>query len=744
MMNPKNSILVVDDDPGLLAGTIRLLKKAGYTLLGEKTGQGAIQSALKNIPDLILLDNVLPDINGLEVCRRLKNNKTSSDIFICILSGSKTASSDQSNGLDIGADEYIARPISNRELLSRVKAMLRIRNTEKELKQHKNNLEILVRERTKELEIEILERKNLDEALSESKAFSKSVLNSLSAHIAVVDYQGKIIAVNEAWKNYARSNNCIDFASVIQGSNYFTSCKRAIDLYDDDHARQALNGILGVLSGSIPYFTQEYPCHSPNENRFFSMKVLPLEGEKSCVVVSHEDITELKLTEIALEKRTRELSLLNQISTQISQSLSMDQGISNALEGMLAATEASAVFLLLKKGDDLIPVGTSFSEPKQAFKEFPNHKIGECLCGMAALEGKSFYSSNINLDSRCTWEECKQAGLQSAAAIPLFKGEDVIAVMGLGLDAVHNFEAQAEYLETLASQVALWLQNALMYEQSLNNENILEIEVRNRTRKLEESQKALTESLMEVKKAKEKIEETNQRLQELDRLKSMFIASMSHELRTPLNSIIGFTGILLQGLAGELNEEQMDQLGRVSRAGNHLLALITDVIDVSKIEAGKVELFREVFLIDELINEARNLILPDAEAKGLTLEIQRVESIQLNTDRRRLLQCVMNLLSNAVKYSEKGNILVSIQKENENVKINVTDEGIGIAEDDQALLFNSFVRLESHLKTKIPGTGLGLYLTKKIVTELLGGKITAKSQLSQGSCFSIIIPLGIE
>jgi signal transduction histidine kinase len=313
--------------------------------------------------------------------------------------------------------------------------------------------------------------------------------------------------------------------------------------------------------------------------------------------------------------------------------------------------------------------------------------------------------------------------------------------MGLGTDRPHDFEIQNEYLETLAAAVALGLQNALLFEQTRQTAQDLETEVRKRTQELETSQKALMTSLADVKKTKLAIEAANERLKELDRLKSMFIASMSHELRTPLNSIIGFTGILLQGLAGELNEEQKDQLGRVSRAGKHLLALISDVIDVSKIEAGKIDLCPEDVELEKLIAEAMATIAKEAAQKGLTLHVDVAKPIRIHTDRRRLFQCLINLLSNAVKYSEHGSVVVTARPLNQEVSIRITDNGIGIAEADMQLLFKSFVRLESHLKTKTPGTGLGLYLTRKIVSDLLGGEIRVKSRLGKGSAFEIIVPV---
>lgn len=273
---------------------------------------------------------------------------------------------------------------------------------------------------------------------------------------------------------------------------------------------------------------------------------------------------------------------------------------------------------------------------------------------------------------------------------------------------------------------------------SLVGSFVLKHQVDARTRELKQINQE-----MEQRIAERTIELTaaNIKLQEVDKLKSMFIASMSHELRTPLNSIIGFTGIILQGMAGELNEEQRDQLQRVSKAGKHLLALITDVIDISKIEAGKIEAYAEEFQIDSLLKDVLSNLKLQIREKGLEIEVSIVpDKIILRTDRKRLFQSVLNYLSNAVKFTEKGKITIFAEEKGDVVQLSVTDTGIGIKEEDLPMLFQSFVRLDSPLKMTVTGTGLGLYLTKKLVTEVLGGEVSATSTYGKGSTFTLSIP----
>lgn len=258
---------------------------------------------------------------------------------------------------------------------------------------------------------------------------------------------------------------------------------------------------------------------------------------------------------------------------------------------------------------------------------------------------------------------------------------------------------------------------------------------------LQDSHRALMNLVDDLNWKTLDLEAANNKLRELDRLKSMFIASMSHELRTPLNSIIGFTSIILQGMTGEINEEQRDQLQRVLKGGKHLLALITDVIDITKIEAGKIEAYAEEFALDGVLHEVVSNLIIQIREKGLEIEVSTIpEKIVLRTDRKRLFQCVLNYLSNAVKFTEKGKITVVAEEKGDRIQIMVTDTGIGIKEEDLPMLFHSFVRLESNLKLTVPGTGLGLYLTKKLVTEVLDGEVWVASTYGKGSTFAVSIP----
>jgi PAS domain S-box-containing protein len=233
-----------------------------------------------------------------------------------------------------------------------------------------------------------------------------------------------------------------------------------------------------------------------------------------------------------------------------------------------------------------------------------------------------------------------------------------------------------------------------------------------------------------------------------DRTKSAFLATMSHELRTPLNSIIGFSGIMLQGLAGELNPEQSKQLGMVRGSARHLLALINDVLDISKIEAGELEVHFKAFDIKASIERVVASITPMAEKKGLALSVDLKNLPDtFVSDQRRVEQMLLNLLSNAVKFTEKGSVRLSAEissrvagHDGPVLHIQVADTGIGIRAEHIPKLFQAFRQVDTGISRQHEGTGLGLAISRRLA-DRLGGEIKVESEFGRGSVFTLILPL---
>jgi signal transduction histidine kinase len=268
----------------------------------------------------------------------------------------------------------------------------------------------------------------------------------------------------------------------------------------------------------------------------------------------------------------------------------------------------------------------------------------------------------------------------------------------------------------------------------------LERMVSERTSELESRNKSLQAAVGELELANERVSTAYEALKEADRAKDDFLANMSHELRTPLNSIIGYAGVLAQGLAGEINDEQRTQLAMVRRSGERLLALINDILDLSRIEAGGSEATPAAFKLSDVVNAAAEIIRPLVDAAGLAFVLDDAcEDVSLCTDEQKIHQVLVNLLGNAVKFTDAGSIALRVRvPDPDTVRFEVEDTGVGIAPDDLAAVFGEFVQV-AHDGGKPEGTGLGLAISRRI-TLLLGGTLTATSDPGEGSVFVLTLP----
>ncbi|CAN7701011.1 hybrid sensor histidine kinase/response regulator [Duganella sp. LjRoot269] len=280
------------------------------------------------------------------------------------------------------------------------------------------------------------------------------------------------------------------------------------------------------------------------------------------------------------------------------------------------------------------------------------------------------------------------------------------------------------------------------YEQAVQ----VNSELQARERQVIELNMRLAHHAGELETINREIALKNLELAEASRMKSAFIANMSHELRTPLNAIIGFTGALLMKLPGPLTVEQDKQLNTIRTSARHLLSLINDILDVAKIEAGKVTLELETVRCQDLVQDVVDTLRPLAAQKGLELEVALTdEPIVLDTDRRALTQILLNLANNAIKFTETGKVSVTLaQRQGESlgqdiIEFSVADSGAGIREEDQAKLFQAFSQLDSTSTRHAEGAGLGLYLCQNLAN-LIGGSLFFKSDFGHGSTFTLALP----
>jgi signal transduction histidine kinase len=253
----------------------------------------------------------------------------------------------------------------------------------------------------------------------------------------------------------------------------------------------------------------------------------------------------------------------------------------------------------------------------------------------------------------------------------------------------------------------------------------------------------LMRTIFEIDGSRRALVKSNKQLADIDKVKTLFIASMSHELNTPLACIIGYSEMILKGKAGPVTETQLNYLQSVVSSAELLKEIVADAMDIAKIESGIIESDIETFNLSQVIIESIQVIQNHADKKCLTIKANLEKEILMTSDLRRLKQCLINLLSNAVKYTEKGYISVEAINNDSRIEIIIRDTGVGLSEDDLTHVFDVFRRADSSVRTGEKGSGIGLHLTKKLVQNQLKGEIEVKSELNKGSIFKLVLPQSI-
>ena len=308
--------------------------------------------------------------------------------------------------------------------------------------------------------------------------------------------------------------------------------------------------------------------------------------------------------------------------------------------------------------------------------------------------------------SSLTAEQSGETGLHTAAHVPLATRGRITGLLSVYFHgAAAITESEARTLRTIARLVSVAKENADLVTELRDN---------------------------------------NFQLERANRLKSEFLANVSHELRTPMNAIIGYSKLMLDGLDGDLNEQQEIDLGRVTTAADNLLGLINGLLDLSKIEAGRMEINVEELEISPLAEEVLQLVRPQADAKGITVGCTvEVDAPPVLADRARIRQVLVNLMSNAVKFTDTGGVSISATSGDGWVTLSVSDSGIGISREAQAYIFDEFRQADASTTRKYGGTGLGLAISKRLVA-LHGGRIWVESNPAGGSTFSFTLPIHLR
>jgi signal transduction histidine kinase/ActR/RegA family two-component response regulator len=436
--------------------------------------------------------------------------------------------------------------------------------------------------------------------------------------------------------------------------------------------------------------------------------VLTTFAAQAAIAIRNVDLVRALETRSAeLARKVEQLEALGEVGEAVSSSLDLDQVLATIVTHavQLSGTDGGSM-LEFDEADQGFRVRKAYGTSAELLEQLSRTRIDlhGTLVGRTATEGRPLQVPDLRavpLDAHL--RRLHDAGWRSLVAVPMLREGRIVGALVVRRRAPGGFSEEiCELLQTFASQSALAILNARLFRE------------------------------LELKSAE---------LEVAGRHKSEFLASMSHELRTPLNAVIGFSEVLLERMFGDINERQEDYLRDILSSGRHLLDLLNEILDLSKVEAGRMDLERSAFSVQEALEYGLASMRERAVRHAITLRSDIAPDVGLlEADERRFKQVVLNLLSNAVKFTpDGGEVVVRATRDGSEVAVTVTDTGIGIAPEDQERIFESFQQ-GGRAAPRQEGTGLGLTLSKRLVT-LLGGHMWLDSTPGAGSTFGFAIPV---
>ena len=539
------------------------------------------------------------------------------------------------------------------------------------------------------------------EELAQQRSVLTAIVNSLPDPIVIINGDQEIVVQNQ------RAEHLLSM-----GERDSDGRRRAVEI-NNLLLTSHLSKDTSTGNGSVDGGGRELNMVDPDDGTDLLFEVLtqPLDDDETAVVSVLRNVTDLRRAAGELELQVQRVRLAEYEAKRESDRLNLI--LTNVADPILVTDDRANIIMMNRQAELLFGPATpniSYSTGDRSAAVRANDTRFTSFISDFSLSPEVARREDMELAR--PGEEPRTIPMEVLAGKILDRRGEPLAIVSV----LHDLTEQAE--------------NQRLYKELKSFSSELEARVRAATADLGEQNARLQWQSRELEKA--------------SRLKSEFLASMSHELRTPINALIGYTALMLDRIYGDLNERQEEGLTRIRAAAQHLLALINDILDLAKIEAGRMPLHVEDTVLQDVMREASVQVDPLIKKKGLAFRwIGPEQPLHMTTDRTKVKQIMLNLLSNAVKFTHAGSITLAATTEGDFVRLDVVDTGIGIRQADLSAIWDDFRQVDQSRTREFGGTGLGLSITRKLAGAM-GGRVTLSSEYGSGSTFSVFLPIRSE
>ncbi len=693
------SILIIDDKRNNLITISALINEHIIDCIVHTalSGEDGIQIARKTQPDTILLDIIMPGLDGFETCKKLKNDELTKHIPVVLITAIKNDTESRIQGLNIGADAFLSKPIEPAEFIAQINVMLRIKEAEDRLRKEKRDLEELVEKRTIELsqknevlQSEILKHRHTEDKLKKLSLRNQLILENTMEGYILTNPEGRVIDVNPAY--------CKLIGYTRKELLDMNIRELDIDLSETEKNKR------------IKRLVKDGCTRTETKHRRKNGQLLNLDMSVAIMYVDAEPMVIAFIRDITKRKHSEKLQkVLFNISNAANTTDNLIKLIGKIKVELGAVIDTTNFYIALYHSENDTISLPFIADEKDKVTSIP---AGKTLTNYVIKTKKPLLATKNKIKELEEADEVGRFGSDSEIwlGVPLKLKGDVIGVLAVQsyTDEFAYDKSDMEVLEFISEQISI------------------SIDRKNAEQELKDALAKATES---------------------DQLKSVFLATMSHELRTPLNAVIGFSEIIRNE---NLPLSEIMQFNKsINISGNNLLSIVEDIFEIALIETGEVNLVKEKVNLISLLNEINELIIVEQqntdkihiELKLTTPEVNK--EISLNTDPLKFKQILINLLKNALKFTIKGTVEYGFNVKQDHDKsfleFFVKDTGIGIPKQKKKIIFEMFRQIEETHSRTYGGIGLGLTIAKRL-TEILGGKMWLDTDEQTGSTFYFTVP----